>query len=94
MITPDFQVIATSLSLVVLRMYRAEWTAEEANLNNQQLHDRLAARHDVFVTQTWLHSRRQDIFCIRIALGGQHTTMNDVEAVWAIIAQVAGDLGV
>jgi aromatic-L-amino-acid decarboxylase len=88
---PEFQVISRSLALVVFRLWKPQWTGLEANLHNQRLHDRLAARHDVFLTQTSLHSDGQDIFCMRIALGGQFTTIKDVKGVWEIVKVVAAE---
>ena len=73
--------------MVVFRLVRS--TNEEANLANQRLHDVLAARHDVFLTQTMLHSRGKNVFCIRMALGGQFTTMDDVNAVWEVVVEAA-----
>lgn len=34
-----------------------------------------------------LHSVEGDIYCIRVALGGQNTTMQDIEEVWAVIEE-------
>jgi aromatic-L-amino-acid decarboxylase len=29
----------------------------------------------------------EDVFCIRVALGGRRTTMRDVEEVWAVVVE-------
>lgn len=75
-----------SLSLAVVRLDLGLPDAE-ANLLNQKLQTSLSARHDVMLTQTMLHSTEGDIFCIRIALGGLNTTMEDVRQVWAILEE-------
>lgn len=59
----------------------------ELNLLNTQLHNRLNARSDTFLTQTILHSVEREIFCIRFALGGVRTQMEDVEKIWAAVEQ-------
>ncbi|WVR04512.1 hypothetical protein IAU60_001516 [Kwoniella sp. DSM 27419] len=85
-----------SLSLLVLRL-RPHSTAsghpqgqallsdDMLNILNQRLHDHLNARYDVFLTQTVLHSTERNIFCIRFAMGGLHTTFEDVKKTWAVI---------
>ncbi|KAI9635328.1 putative aromatic-L-amino-acid decarboxylase [Dioszegia hungarica] len=89
----SFEIVTPpSLSLIVFRLGGAALPADtlpaERNLLNTLLNNRLNARYDVFLTQTMLHSADQeDVFCIRIALGGRTTTMQDVEEVWAVVEE-------
>jgi aromatic-L-amino-acid decarboxylase len=34
-----------------------------------------------------LHSVEGDIYCLRVALGGKATTIQDVEEVWEVVVQ-------
>ncbi|WVQ84115.1 hypothetical protein IAT38_006260 [Cryptococcus sp. DSM 104549] len=77
-----------SLALLVFRLApapRAGLTDDVLNILNQRLHDQLNARFDVFLTQTILHSKEGNIFCIRFAMGGVHTTFKDVQATWSVV---------
>jgi aromatic-L-amino-acid decarboxylase len=81
-----------SLTLVVFRLDPKSNSGPglsdaELNLLNTQLHNRLNARPDTFLTQTVLHSIEKEIFCIRIALGGWRTKMEDVEQVWRAVEE-------
>ncbi|KAK4689824.1 hypothetical protein P7C73_g271, partial [Tremellales sp. Uapishka_1] len=85
----NFEIVTPpSLALLVFRLRPSmDSTIGDAELNllNQKLHIRLSGRHDVMLTQTMLHSEETEIFCIRIALGGRATTMEDVNAVWDVV---------
>ena len=86
--SPEFELVtAPRLSLLVFRLRPAEKDLIDAELNvvNQQLYTRLSTRYDVFLTQTELVSTERKIFCIRFAMGGLNTTMEDVEAVWKVV---------
>jgi aromatic-L-amino-acid decarboxylase len=76
-----------SLALVVFRLILPKAPRDDAELNllNQRLNTNLGARYDVMVTQTMLHSKERDVFCIRFAIGGVSTEMKDVETTWRII---------
>ncbi|WRT64926.1 uncharacterized protein IL334_001866 [Kwoniella shivajii] len=79
-----------SLALLVFRLKPSssspeEVSEDELNILNQNLHDRLNSRYDVFLTQTVLHSKEKNIFCIRLAMGGRYTTFQDVKKTWDII---------
>lgn len=81
-----------SLTLVVFRLLPRDaaqktYTDAELNLLNTQFHNRLAARHDTFLTQTVLHSKEREIFCIRFAVGGWRTSLEDVETIWRAVEQ-------
>ena len=74
-----------SLTLVVFRLTPAgdaKMSDAELNLLNTRFHNRLSARYDTFLTQTILHSQEGEIFCIRFAMGGWRTKMEDVEIIW------------
>ena len=58
---------------------------DELNLLNQRLNTRLNARYDILLTQTILHGLEEEIFCIRFAMGGINTTMEDVRRTWKIV---------
>ncbi|KAK8846820.1 hypothetical protein IAR55_005908 [Kwoniella newhampshirensis] len=85
----NFEIVTKpSLALLVFRLSpssRADLTGDILDVLNQRLHDRLNARYDVFLTQTVLHSVERNIFCIRFAMGGVHTTFDDVQATWSIV---------
>jgi aromatic-L-amino-acid decarboxylase len=92
--SPIFEnVTPRSLTLVVFRLKPQssaggkESTDAELNLLNTQFHNRLNARNDTFLTQTILHSVEREIFCIRFALGGWRTKMEDVEKIWAAVEE-------
>jgi aromatic-L-amino-acid/L-tryptophan decarboxylase len=81
-----------SLALIVVRLHpdrkgQSITSDAELNLLNQRLHNNLSARHDLMLTQTILHSVEREIFCLRIAIGGVHTTWLDVESVWHTIEE-------
>ncbi|WVQ97896.1 hypothetical protein IAU59_005013 [Kwoniella sp. CBS 9459] len=91
-----------SLALLVFRLSphttkgastsHATQTDDILNILNQRLHDRLNARYDVFLTQTVLHSKERNIFCIRFAMGGVYTTFEDVLKTWKVIEQVGEEV--
>ena len=88
--SPGFELVTTPrLSLLVFRLRPSAKNLIDAELNflNQQLYTRLSTRYDVFLTQTELSSTDRKIFCIRFALGGLNTTMEDVEAVWKVVEE-------
>jgi glutamate/tyrosine decarboxylase-like PLP-dependent enzyme len=77
-----------SLTLVVFRLKGKGGESDaELNLLNTKLHNRLNARADTFLTQTVLHSLEREVFCIRIALGGWQTKMEDVEKIWDAVEE-------
>lgn len=81
-----------SLTLVVFRLQPKDaaekvYSDAELNLLNTQFHNRLAARHDTFLTQTVLHSTEREIFCIRFAVGGWRTEVKDVETIWRAVEE-------
>jgi aromatic-L-amino-acid decarboxylase len=77
-----------SLTLVVFRLKGKGGESDaELNLLNTKLHNRLNARADTFLTQTVLHSLEGEVFCIRIALGGWQTKMEDVEKIWDAVEE-------
>lgn len=59
----------------------------ELNLLNTRFHNRLSARHDTFLTQTVLHSEESEVFCIRFAMGGWRTKLEDVETIWKAVIE-------
>lgn len=93
--SPIFEnVTPRSLTLVVFRLTpnaSAKGSAPksdddaELNLLNTRFHNRLSARHDTFLTQTILHSEEREVFCIRFAMGGWRTKMEDVEIIWKAV---------
>lgn len=86
--SPGFELVTEpSLALLVFRLNPSveHLTDPELNLLNQQLHTRLNARYDVFLTQTILHGIEREIFCIRFAMGGVNTTMEDVKTTWEVV---------
>ena len=89
--SPIFEnVTPRSLTLVVFRLVPAKGaktTDAELNLLNTRFHNRLSARHDTFLTQTVLHSEEREVFCIRIALGGWRTKMEDVQSIWKAVVK-------
>jgi len=77
-----------SLTLVVFRLKGKGGESDaELNLLNTKFHNRLNARSDTFLTQTVLHSLEREVFCIRIALGGWRTQMEDVEKIWEAVEE-------
>jgi aromatic-L-amino-acid decarboxylase len=89
----DFELVSEpSLALLVFRYKREHRTDPELNLLNQQLVSLLTVRSDVFLTQTMLHSVEGDIFCVRFAMGGVNTTMEDVLATWRVVEESARGL--
>ena len=92
---PDFELVSRpSLALLVFRLRPAGRNLQDAELNllNQRLHTRLNARYDVFLTQTMLISLEREIFCIRFAMGGINTTMEDVRATWKVVVEEGGEV--
>ncbi len=76
------------MALLVFRLVPSKlksYTDAELNLVNQQLSTRLNARYDVILTQTVLHSVEREVFCIRFAMGGVNTSIEDVKATWAVV---------
>ncbi len=91
--SPAFELVTKpSLGLLVFRLRPVghELPDSELNLLNQQLHTRLTARYDVFLTQTILQSLEREIFCIRFSIGSANTTLEDVLATWRVV-EAEGD---
>ncbi|KAK6903875.1 hypothetical protein I203_107385 [Kwoniella mangroviensis CBS 8507] len=92
-----FEIVTTpNLSLLVFRLHlkdpkdNREVDDDKLNLLNQKLHQKLDSRYDIFLTQTVLHSKERNIFCIRLAMGGVNTTFEDVKRAWEIV-ELEGD---
>ena len=93
--SPTFELVATPcLALLVFRLKHPTESSTDPVLNllNQRLSSRLNARYDVFLTQTVLHSLEREVFCIRFAMGGVNTTMEDVNSTWRIIESEGGEV--
>ena len=62
---------------------------DNATLNtlSRELHDRLERHPEVMLTQTLLKSEEHEegIYCLRFAMGGLRTTMDDVLETWRLV---------
>lgn len=86
--TPNFEIVTPpSLGLLSFRLVNEGERASDEELNklNADLNNRLAHHPEVMLTQTLLKTPESEIFCIRFAIGGRTTTLDDVKHVFSVV---------
>ncbi|MGH7661711.1 MAG: pyridoxal phosphate-dependent decarboxylase family protein [Vulcanimicrobiaceae bacterium] len=83
---PGWEVVAPHpLSVVCFRYRGDDGTPEEIDARNQRLADDVNATGDVFISTTRLHGR----VVLRVAIGNERTTSDDVELAWQLLREHA-----
>ncbi len=86
----DFQLLVPPTLTLLCFRYRPTGNVSEQTLNsiNQQLIESLNDSGEVYLT----HTRIQDQFCLRFAIGAQRTERQHVRQAWATIKETARSL--
>jgi aromatic-L-amino-acid decarboxylase len=83
---PDWQILAPHpLSVVCFRSAPPGVTGEALDAHNAQIVDAVNATGEAFLSTTKLDGR----LAIRVAIGNERTTENDVRAVWTLLREAA-----
>ncbi len=86
---PHFELLApVAFSTVVFRFHPSSTNQTSLNQVNEKLLDRVNATGDVFLS----HTKLNDTFAIRLAIGNIKTTWDDVTLAWKIIQQKATEV--
>ncbi|ODN77468.1 hypothetical protein L202_04644 [Cryptococcus amylolentus CBS 6039] len=92
--SPNFELVTQpQLGLLTFRLVPATpsqaLTEDTLNKLNQAFYTELDHRNDIFLTQTALKSKEGSlVHCVRFAIGGVHTKVEDVLGTWKIVEQV------
>ena len=83
---PDWELLAPHpLSVVCFRHAPPDLTGDALDAHNARLVDAVNATGEAFISTTKLHDR----LAIRVAIGNERTTENDVRAVWTLLRDAA-----
>ncbi len=86
---PDFELLApVPFSTLVFRFIRNDMSEEELNHLNESLLDAINATGEVFLSHTKLNEK----YGIRLAIGNIKTTWQDIELAWDIIQQKSWEI--
>jgi aromatic-L-amino-acid/L-tryptophan decarboxylase len=83
---PDFELVTpVNFSTVVFRYRPRGTTPSELNSLNATIADRIHAGRELYLSHTSVRGQ----YCLRLAIGNEHTAESHVERAWAIIRQAA-----